>query len=90
VPARELALRLLGPARDALLQAGVESDDIDPLFSVLEGRITSGRTGARWQRDTVAALEPRLGRERAMAAMTRRYVDASASREPVHTWPLPT
>jgi len=89
VPARELALRLLGPARDALLQAGVESDDIDPLFSVLEGRITSGRTGARWQRDTVAALEPRLGRERAMAAMTRRYVDASASREPVHTWPVP-
>jgi len=25
-----------------------------------------------------------------MAATTRRYVDAMASREPVHTWPVPT
>lgn len=88
-PARELALRLLGPARDALLRAGVEGEDIDPLFAVLEGRITSGRTGAQWQRDVVAATESQLGRSRAMAAMTRRYVDAAASREPVHTWPLP-
>jgi gamma-glutamyl:cysteine ligase YbdK (ATP-grasp superfamily) len=89
-PARELALRLLEPARASLLEAGVEPDDVTALFAVLEGRITSGRTGARWQRATVAALEPRLGRDRALAAMTRRYVDAAASREPVHTWPLPS
>ena len=88
-PARELALRLLGPSRNSLLQAGVEAEDIDPLFTVLEGRITSGRTGAHWQRQTVTAFEPRLGRTRAVAAMTRRYVDAAFSREPVHTWPLP-
>ena len=89
VPARDLALRLLDPARAALDAAGVEAADVDPLFAVLEGRITSGRTGARWQRTTVAALEPQLGRERALVAMTQRYIDAAGTGAPVHTWPLP-
>ncbi|HSK90912.1 MAG TPA: hypothetical protein VK875_06340 [Euzebyales bacterium] len=89
VPARELALDLLEPARDALAGAGVDAGDVAGLFTVLEERITSGRTGAHWQRAAVAALEPRLGRARALAAMTRRYVDAMASGEPVHTWPPP-
>ena len=88
--ASEMALQLLGPARDALARAGVEADDVDGLFTILEQRIVSGRTGAQWQRGTLAAMEPRLGRARAMAATTRRYVDAMMSREPVHTWPLPT
>lgn len=90
VPARDLALRLLEPARNALTDAGVEAADVDGLFAVLEGRIASGRTGAQWQRMVTASLEPRLGRRRALAAMTRRYADAMASGDPVHTWPQPT
>ena len=89
VPARELALRLLDPARQALLDHDVEAGDIDALFTLLSERITSGRTGARWQREVVATLEPRLGRERALVAMTDRYVDAMRSGAPVHTWPRP-
>lgn len=89
VPARELALELLDPAHRALLDHGVEADDVDDLFALLLERITLGRTGARWQHDAVAALEPRLGRQRALVAMTERYVDAMRSGEPVHTWPLP-
>jgi gamma-glutamyl:cysteine ligase YbdK (ATP-grasp superfamily) len=88
--ASEMALQLLGPSRDALVRAGVEADDVDGLFSIVEQRIVSGQTGAQWQRRTLATMEPRIGRARAMAATTRRYVDAMASREPVHTWPLPT
>jgi gamma-glutamyl:cysteine ligase YbdK (ATP-grasp superfamily) len=89
-PARELALQLLSPARDALLDAGVAEDDVDELFALLEARITSGQTGAQWQRDAVSAMQPRLGRARAMAAMTQRYMDAMTSGEPVHTWSLPS
>ena len=89
VPARELALRLLEPARQALVDHDVEAGDVDDLFALLTERITVGRTGARWQREATAALEPRLGRERALFAMTDRYVDAMRSGEPVHTWPLP-
>ena len=89
VPARELALGLLEPARRALLDHGVEAGDVDDLFALLAERITVGRTGARWQREAVAAFEPRLGRERALLAMTEQYVDAMRSGAPVHTWPLP-
>jgi gamma-glutamyl:cysteine ligase YbdK (ATP-grasp superfamily) len=88
--ASEMALDLLGPAREALVRAGVEAGDVDELLTVIEGRVTSRRTGAQWQRRAVAAMEPRLGRPRAMAAMTRRYLDGMASGAPVHTWPLPT
>jgi hypothetical protein len=89
VPARALASELLEPARQALLDHGVESGDVDDLFGLLEERIATGRTGARWQREATRALEPRMGRERALAAMTDRYVDAMRSGAPVHTWPLP-
>jgi hypothetical protein len=89
VGARELALRLLEPARSALLDRDVDAADVDHLFALLDARITSGRTGAAWQRATVAALEPRLGRDRALVAMTERYADAMGSGAPVHTWPLP-
>jgi hypothetical protein len=88
--ASEMALQLLEPARAALSRAGVEAGDVDELFAIVEERIISGRTGAQWQRGTVAAMEPRLGRTRAMAAMTRRYLDAMTSGAPVHTWTLPT
>lgn len=89
VPARDLALRLLPSARGALLARGVEASDVDDLFALLEARVELGRTGARWQHRTTAALEPRLGRWRALLAMADRYVDAMRSGEPVHTWPLP-
>jgi hypothetical protein len=90
IGARELALELLDPARQALLDHDVDADDVDDLFELLEGRISSGRTGARWQHHATAVLEPRLGRTRALIAMTDRYIDAMRTGEPVHTWPLPT
>lgn len=89
VGARELALRLLEPARSALRGREVDAGDVDGLFALLDERITTGRTGTAWQRATVAALEPRLGRDRALVGMTERYVDAMSTGEPVHSWPLP-
>ena len=47
------------------------------------GGDTGGQGGA------VAALEPRLGVERALVARTERCVDAMSTGEPGHTWPLP-
>jgi signal transduction histidine kinase len=40
-----------------------------------------------WQRRTLAALEPGLGRERALAATLQRYLERAATHQPVHTWP---
>jgi len=35
----------------------------------------------------LAALQPWLGRQRALAAMLERYLEFAASGQPVHTWP---
>jgi hypothetical protein len=36
----------------------------------------------------VAALEPELGRDGALAAMLERYLELSERGQPVHTWPV--
>jgi gamma-glutamyl:cysteine ligase YbdK (ATP-grasp superfamily) len=88
LPVAELARRLLPTARQGLQEAGVAGDETDRLLAVIEARVTTAQTGAAWQRRTLAALEPRLGRERALAAMLERYVEHQAVGQPVHTWPV--
>ena len=57
------------------------------LLDVIADRVASGRTGAVWQRRTVEALEPGIGRGRELAVMLERYVDLMNTGAPVHTWP---
>jgi hypothetical protein len=35
----------------------------------------------------LAALEPQLGRERALAAMLERHLERTATDQRVHSWP---
>ena len=49
--------------------------------------MAAGQTGAVRQRRLLATLEPRLGRQRALAAMLQRYLEHATSDQPVHTWP---
>src|SRR6266498_834721 len=66
--AAELVPELLPAARQGLVRAGVAAAEADRLLGVIAARVATGQTGAVWQRRTLAALEPRLGRERALAA----------------------
>lgn len=88
VSARQLLDEMLPRAHDALRAAGVEDDDLAPLFDVLEGRLRTGLTGAQWQLRTLAALEERRTRHEALAAMLARYAELASSGEPVHRWPI--
>ena len=90
VPAAELIHRLLPVARQGLEDAGVATQEVDWLLAVIEARAACGQTGAVWQRRTLAALEPRLGRERGLAAMLERYLEHQRTGDPVHTWPVPS
>ena len=45
-------------------------------------------TGAWWQRRMVAALEPEVGRGRALELMLERYLELMSTDQPVHTWPV--
>jgi hypothetical protein len=87
LPAAELVPELLPAARDGLVDAGVAAAEADHLLGVIAARVTSGQTGAVWQRRMLATLEPGFGRERALAAMLERYLECAATDQPVHTWP---
>jgi hypothetical protein len=86
LPAAELVPRLLPAAREGLVGAGVAAAEADRLLGVIAARVATGQTGAVWQRRTLAALELRLGRKRALAAMLQRYLECTATDRPVHTW----
>jgi hypothetical protein len=88
VPAPELVLRRLLPLAYAGLDAwGVDPAVRDRLLGVIEGRCTSGITGAGWQVEVVHDLQ-RAGSDRraALHGMLERYVPNMHSNEPVHTW----
>jgi hypothetical protein len=85
--AAELVPELLPAAQDGLVRAGVAAAEADRLLGVIAARVATGQTGAVWQRRTLAALEPRLGRERALAATLQRYLEHGAGDQPVYSWP---
>jgi hypothetical protein len=87
--AAELVPELLSRARYGLDRAGVAAEESSRLLSIVRDRVAARRTGAVWQRRTVAALEPGRGRERALALMLERYLELMATDQPVHTWPIP-
>jgi len=88
VHARALLGQLLPVARAGLDEAGVDREESDRLLGVLEERVASGRTGARWQRGALEALERDRPRGEALAVMLQHYLAHAASGEPVHRWPL--
>jgi hypothetical protein len=88
VRAATLVPELLPVARGALLAAGVDAAEVDALLEVIAIRVTRGRTGARWQRRTLADLERRVARETGLRELVRRYLEHAASGRPVHEWPV--
>jgi gamma-glutamyl:cysteine ligase YbdK (ATP-grasp superfamily) len=78
------------PLAEAGLSAwGVERVDRDLYLGVIEERCRLRTNGAEWQAATFhRALEQGLGREAALAAVTRRYQELTNLGDPVHTWPV--
>jgi hypothetical protein len=89
-PAPELAVRLLPSAHRGLLAAGVDPAEAGAYLGIIERRVARGQTGAEWQRRTLAALEPALGRREALHAMLDHYLERSRQGDPVHEWDVPS
>jgi CBS domain-containing protein/gamma-glutamyl:cysteine ligase YbdK (ATP-grasp superfamily) len=89
MPARELfALRLLTLARAGLRSAGINPAHIDRYLSVIEGRVSTGQTGARWALDSLAAMGTRGSRSSRLVALTAATGRLQEEGRPVHEWPL--
>jgi hypothetical protein len=85
--AGELVAELLPAARDGAGPHGGGGGRGGPPARGDRGQGGHWADRAVWQRRTLAALEPRLGRDRALAAMLERYLEYGAGDQPVHTWP---
>lgn len=82
VAARDLVRALIPRAAAGLAGAGVADDEVGRWLGLVEARVTTGRTGAHWQRRTHRAL----GSD---TATVRRYLELSATGAAVHSWPAP-
>ncbi|MFJ1901942.1 MULTISPECIES: glutamate-cysteine ligase family protein [unclassified Streptomyces] len=90
VPAAKLVRDELLPLAAAGLDAwNIEPADRDRYLGIIEERCKRRTNGASWQADTYhRARESGLGRDAALAAMTRRYAELMLGGEPVHSWPV--
>ncbi len=79
---RLLLDELLPQARRALESLGLEADERARYLDVIEARVTSGQTGAAWQRACLAAC----GGD--WFELMARYCERQRSQAPVHEWDL--
>jgi CBS domain-containing protein len=87
VPARELILDTLLPvARKGLLAGGIDQADIDRYLGVIEARVESRKTGAKWMLDAYAALSQSGNRDQNLRTLASATIARQELGDPVHTW----
>ena len=78
---------LLPQARDGLHRAKIDQADIDRYLGVLEERVRSEQTGARWVQLSLASMAegtPEVQYRNLTASMLRNQLEG----KPVHEWPV--
>lgn len=87
-PVAELIRRLLPRAGEGLARLGVAQRDIGRYLGVLETRLHSAQTGARWQLQKLHLLGREHTPEAARAVMLDQFRELSERNLPVAQWPL--
>jgi CBS domain-containing protein len=87
-PASSLVLdHLLPLARQGLSDAKVEPGDIDKYLGIIEERVTSRQTGARWVLKSLANMPPGP-KDNGLRQLTATMLALQKKEQPAHTWPL--
>jgi CBS domain-containing protein len=88
-PAPQLILTTLLPlARSGLLDSGLDKKDVDRYLGIIEERVQSGRTGAQWQLQSLAAMGVRGPLSERLSAITAAIASRQQTGQPVHGWEL--
>jgi CBS domain-containing protein/gamma-glutamyl:cysteine ligase YbdK (ATP-grasp superfamily) len=89
--ASSLALEHLLPlARQGLAEARVDSEDLDKYLGIIEERVRSRQTGARWMLNSLTALQPVGTKDERQRQLTSAMLACQKTEQPVHRWPLTT
>ncbi|HLN98015.1 MAG TPA: CBS domain-containing protein [Pyrinomonadaceae bacterium] len=76
---------LLPLARQGLTSANVEAADIDKYLGIIEERVRSRQTGARWILKSLAAIQEGP-KDTRLVQLTSSMLACQKKNEPVHTW----
>ena len=79
---------LLPLARAGLKADKVDASDIDKYLGIVEERVRSGRTGARWMLNSLAALNDHEPAEMRARTLTATILARQKENKPVHEWKL--
>ena len=79
---------LLPLAREGLKYSEVEAEDIARYLGTIEERVRSGRTGARWMLQSLAAMDGQGTRDMRLRRLTSTMLARQQKDEPVHRWPI--
>ncbi|HKL49609.1 MAG TPA: CBS domain-containing protein [Wenzhouxiangellaceae bacterium] len=89
MPAQELILKELLPlAEQGLREASIDSADIERYLGVIERRVESRRTGARWQLDSLEQMKSTGSLHERLRALTASMVQQQQTGKPVAEWAL--
>ena len=90
-PVRDLLLEELLPrAREGLARKEVDSRDIDHYIGIVEERVRTGRSGARWMLEGYESLRPHASLSERLSAITGAARRQQGAGVPVARWEPPT
>ena len=89
MPARDLILKQLLPmAREGLQEAGIDADDIERYLGVLEHRVATRRTGARWALESMSNMQQQGTLDQRLRCLVKSMVEQQSSGQPIAVWEL--
>ncbi|MDT8408503.1 MAG: CBS domain-containing protein [Wenzhouxiangellaceae bacterium] len=94
MPAQQLILEELLPlAEQGLREASIDAEDIERYLGVIEKRVSTRRTGARWQLESLEKMKTDPGKKGSsqhehLRALTASMVEQQHSGKPVAEWEL--
>jgi len=87
-PLLNVARDLLPRAREALQRTAVDEAEIQRLLGIIEGRIQTRMTGARWQRQITESFFRSQTTDEAFKSMLSLYMGNQKTNTPLHEWTL--
>jgi CBS domain-containing protein len=79
---------LLPLARQGLSSAGITTEDIDKYLGIIEQRVSSRQTGARWIMKSLATMPNTTSKDLRNQRLAATMLNLQKQGEPVHCWPI--